>query len=218
MNSAERLNRLLEESKITPSKTAISVFEKLFDVEGTIAVSSKLRMCHMQINKLKKGGAHENLIKYLENFFSDKNLCRDTTGLLNQKVHHVSALHTTAAFMAKEEKNEKELTELADLIQQMKDKIHKSSISEESKEFLYAYTDEIMEGIVDIHIGGVEGYKDHLIKATGIYVIHHEVFEEGKLIQDVSQIFNLSAKILDNSGIASKFLGYMTKNLLDNKE
>jgi len=211
MNPASRLNKLLVRMKIInhQGSPAIKVFEILFNVQGIIAITGKLKMCNMQIKKLENKSSPK-LIKYLKKLFNDNDICRDIASDIGQKDNFVMTLESVAHHMKNENIDEKELKELADLIEQMKAKIEKADLSNEAREFLYAYTDEIMEGIVDIHIGGMDSLNDHLIKATGIYIIHRQAFERSQLIEAANKVFKIATKLINFSEIFTESIGYIS--------
>jgi len=213
MNSAQRLANLLHKIQDSKHQRADEVFEEIFDVNSCVGVTSKLRLCEAQISILK-GKAHKNLIQFLRTMFGCKALQRNIQSERNTIPQYIVALETAAAYMPSEDIDAKNITELSELLLQMKESIDKADTQKEYKDVLYSYVDELLEGIVDIDIGGLDAFTSHVEIASGKVVLYNKAFTQSNMMEIVNKIYNLSTKILNDGQTWSGVIGFVGGKLL----
>ena len=214
MNSALRLAKILEEVRTSTESIAFEAFEKVFEVKGCAAVSNKLRLCETQISVLEEK-AHKSLTIFLKKTFNCKALQRNIQNERSQFSSYIMALETTGAYMPKENIDSKNITELAELLQSMKGSIEKSDMEKHYKDVLNSYADEMLEGIIDIDIGGIEAFTSHAEIANGKVVLYNEAFVESGMMETVNKIYEKSTKILSDGQTWSGAIGFFSGKFLD---
>ena len=111
--------------------------------------------------------------------------------------------------MPQENIDSKNITDLAELLQQMRDKIEKSVTKEHYKDVLNSYVDEMFEGIADIEIGGAEAFTSHVEIANGKVVLYNQAFTQSGLMDITNNIYEKATKILSDAQTWSGVLGFV---------
>ena len=215
MNSAWRLAKLLTKIKASKSPVAHEAFEEVFEVNSCVGIMNKLRICDTQISALKEK-SHVSLINYLNTIFNCKTLHRNFQAEKNAIDSYIMALETAGAYMEHENIDTKNITDLSELLQQMRDSIEKADTPEHYKDVLNNYVDEMLEGIVDIDIGGIEAFTSHVEIANGKVVLYNQAFTESGLMDITTKIYNVSTKILSDAQTWSGVIGFASGKLLGN--
>jgi len=213
VNSAQRLAKLLNNIKASKLTIAQDVFEEVFEVSGCVGVTQKLRLCDAQISILEQK-AHKSLIAFLRTMFGCRALHRNIINERNAIDQYIMALETAGSYMPQENIDSNNINELAELLQQMRDKIASSNTKEHYKDVLNSYVDEMLEGIIDIDIGGVEAFSSHVEIANGKVVLYNQAFTESGLMDMTNKIYEKSTKILSDAQTWSGVLGFVGGKLL----
>jgi len=212
VNSAHRLALIANKIKSTIGIIAFEVFENVFEVEGCIAVSNKLRLCEAQIDILEEK-AHPDLIIFLRTIFGCKSLQRNISNERNGIQTHIVTLETVSQYMPEENIDEKLIKELSDALTKMRAEIDSSDTATHYKDVLYSFVEEMFEGIVDIEIGGVKAFSSHVEQASGKVILYNEAFKNSGFSNQASDIFTKSTEILSKAQTWSGALGFMGKFL-----
>lgn len=210
MNSAKRIENILVKIPASGEKQAIKAFEKIFSVNGCHAVSNKLSVIMKQVEYLAKKGASKELIGYLYNMFSCYNLARDLSSELQNFNGFKIALETASALMPTDMDNidPKDLTEIADMIEQLRAKLESSTIQDEYKSIIESFIDEIRDALTDIEYGGMDAFSPHIETAFGKVIIYHGAFEKSGIMQDINDIYAKATKVMDDAQIWTGTIGY----------
>lgn len=215
MNPSKRIENILVKIPTCGEKQAIKAFEKIFSVNGCHAVSNKLSVIMKQVDYLAKKGASKELIGYLHNMFSCYNLARDLSSELQNFSGFKIALETASALMPSDmdDIDPKDLTEIADMVEQLRSKLESGTISEEYKSIIESFIDEIREALTDIEYGGIEAFSPHIEIAFGKVAIYHGAFEKSGIMEDISNIHKKVTKVMDDTQIWTGAIGYAIAKL-----
>lgn len=215
MNPAKRIDNVLVKIPKSGEKQAIKAFEKIFDVSGCHAVSNKLSIIMIQVEYLAAKGVSKELIGYLYNMFSCYNLARDLSSELQNFAGFKIALETAAALMPTDMDNidPKDITEIADILEQLRSKLESGTISEEYKSIIESFIDEIRDALTDIEYGGIEAFSPHIETAFGKVAIYHGAFEKSGILEDISNIHKKVTKVMDDAQIWTGAIGFAIAKL-----
>lgn len=183
MNSAKRLETLLNKIKASKKTKAIELFEEVFEADGCVKVAQKIKLIEKQIERLNDI-AHEDTIKYLKDIFNCKLLQRDLKSQINQIQQHTIGLHGIGNVMTPEKIDEKAIAELSDLLVRLESKLDNANLEDYHKEAVKSYIEELRDGLIDINYGGVEAMTSHIEIACGKVVLYNESFRKDKDIYD----------------------------------
>lgn len=208
MNCAKRIESLLEKMPKTGKNTALEIFEEVFSVEGCIKVAQKLRLVNIQTDKIRKV-SHPDTMKYLDDIFNCRLIHRNINTQLNQSPLHIMTLHMAGNIMPDEKIDTKLITELSELLLNIKIKIDNSQMQDEYKDVLYSYAEEIEEGIIDLDFGGIEALTPHLETANGKIIMYREAFKaDSEIFKDINSVYEKTTKLLDEAQVWGGALGY----------
>lgn len=210
MNAAKRIENVLKLIPNTSERQALKVFEKIFSVSGCHAVSNKLYIISTQVDMLHKKGVSKELTRYLYNMFSCYNLARDIAPELQNLPSIQITLETASALMPSDMDNidTNDLTELSDMIEQLRKKLESGSIPDEYKSIIDSFLNEIRDAITDIEYGGMEAFAPHVETAFGKFLVYHGAFEKSGVLQEVNDIYAKTTKIMDDLQIWAGVIGY----------
>ena len=124
------------------------------------------------------------------------------------------ALETTGAYMPQDKIDSKNITELSDILEQMRSKIESSDTKEHYKEVLYSYVDEMVEGIINLDIGGVDAFTSKVEIANGKVVLYSEAFMHSGFSETIKKIYELSTKIINDAQVWAGALGFISGKFL----
>lgn len=213
MNSALRLSKLLTKIQTSKQQIAHNLFQEVFEVQSCVEISSKLRLCEAQTSMLEEK-AHKSLIVYLRTLFGCKELHRNIQHEKNTIPQYIMALHSMGAYMPTENIDSKNITDLSELLQEMRESIEKSDTHKHYKDVLHSYVDELLAGIVDIDIGGVEAFTSHAEIAHGKVVLYNEAFKESDMMDITNKTYTVSTKILSDAQTWTGIIGFASGKLL----
>lgn len=213
MNSALRIANILKKIQSSKETIALKIFEEVFEVKGCIRVVQKLRLCNTQIDILKEK-SHKSLISFLQSLFGCEAIQRNIQNEKSNIAHYIMALETAGAYMPLEKIDHKSITELSELLEQMRSKIELSGTQEHYKKILNSYVEELSEGLVDIDIGGIEAFISKVEIANGKVVLYNQAFSDNEMMKIVNKIYEISTKILNDAQIWSGALGWISGRFL----
>lgn len=215
MNPAKRIENVLVKIPQSGEKQAIKAFEKIFNVSGCYAVSNKLSVIMIQVESLAAKGVSKELIGYLYNMFSCYSLSRDLSSELHNFAGFKIALETASALMPTDMDNidPKDLTEISDMLEQLRAKLESGTISEEYKSIIESFIDEIRDALTDIEYGGVEAFSPHIETAFGKVAIYHGAFEKSGIMEDINTIYTKVTKVMDDAQIWTGAIGFAIAQL-----
>lgn len=213
MNAAIRLANILKKMKSSTRSRGYEIFIDTFETSNCVGIANKLLLCNKQVEIVSEK-SHQALTTYLRKIFNCQTSQRDMRSDMNDAEPYIMALETAGAYMAEDKIDRQSIKELSDLIIKMRVKIENSSMEDYYSEILNSYVDEIQEAIVDIDIGGIEGFTNHIENANGKVVLYNEVFSKPDFKKDINEIYEKSTKILNDAQVWGGAIGYVMSNLL----
>lgn len=209
MNCAKRIESLLEKMPTIKKNTALEIFEEVFAVEGCIKVAQKIRLINIQIDKIRSV-SHPETMRYLDDVFNCRLMYRNITTQLNESSAHIMTLHMAGNIMPDEKIDTALITELSELLLNIKIKIDNSQMQDEYKDVLYSYVEEIEEGIIDLDFGGTEALTPHLETANGKIIMYNQAFKADiEIFKDINSVYEKTTKLLDDAQVWGGALGYV---------
>lgn len=224
MNSAKRIEKLINEMVLLNNKTtnpniypsAFEIFEKIFNVKGCINVAKKLKIVQAQVKKLEKF-CHPNTYRYLNNIFKDTQININISNLLKEADKHLIAIHPMSMLIADDKIDNLLITELSEIILNMKIKIDNSNMDENIKEIIYSYIIELQEGINEIDLGGIDGLLCHIEIANGKVATYPDIFKKDPdIFNQVNEIYKKTTQILSDTQVWGVSIGYSANLLIGN--